>query len=253
MFCSFKSMLLYFNHCLNRPSHFSLQQSVVSILYFVWQCMDISYGSPFDKSPELDNYRPISGLSVIAKVFGYLVNNQVKLFLMENNILNEFQSGFRSGHSTVTTAMLTTNDIITCLVNKQYCAALFVDLSKAFDSVDHKILLQRLSCLGFSQMSLNWFNNYLTERMHCVSVENFTSREIQINKGVPQGSILAPVLFSLYINDIDQEVKTAEIHLYADDTIMYTVAKSMNQAIELLQDSFRSLQFSLIKRKLVLN
>ncbi len=172
---------------------------------------------------------------------------------MENNILIEFQSGFRSGHSTITAAMLTTNDIITCLDNKQYCAALFVDLSKAFDSVDHKILLQRLSCLGFSKMSLHWFNNYLTERMQCVSVENFTSTELKINKGVPQGSILAPVLFSLYINDMGQEINTAKINLYADDTIIYTVAQSMNQAIELLQDSFRSLQFSLIKLKLVLN
>ncbi len=77
--------------------------------------------------------------------------------------------------------------------------------------------------------------------------------ELKINKGVPQGSILAPVLFSLYINDMGQEIKTAKIHLYADDTIIYTVAQSMNHAIELLQDSFRSLQFSLIKLKLVLN
>lgn len=97
-------------------------------------------GDPF----ELDNYRPISRLSVIAKVFESLVNDQVKQFLMENNILNEFQSGFRSGHSTITAVMLTTNDIITCLDNKKYCAALFVDLSKAFDSVAHRILSQRL-------------------------------------------------------------------------------------------------------------
>ncbi len=77
--------------------------------------------------------------------------------------------------------------------------------------------------------------------------------ELKINKGVPQGYILAPVLFSLYINDMGQEINTAKIHLYADDTIIYTVAQSMNHAIELLQDSFRSLQFSLIKLKLVLN
>lgn len=167
-------------------------------------------GDPF----ELDNYRSISRLSVIAKVFESLVNDQVKQFLMENNILNEFHSGFCSGHSTITAAMLTTNYIITCLDNKQYCT-LFVDLSKAFDSVDHKILLQRLSCLVFSKMSLNWINNYLTERMQCVSAENFIIK-LKINR-VPQGSILAPVLFSLYINTLAQKINMAKIHLYADD------------------------------------
>ncbi len=102
---------------------------------------------------ELDNYQLISRLSVLAKVFESFVNEQVKQFLTENKIVNEFQSSFRSSHSTITAAMLVTNDIIKYLDSKWHCAALFVDLSKPFDSVDHKFILQRLSCVGFSEIA----------------------------------------------------------------------------------------------------
>lgn len=111
----------------------------------------------------------------MAKVFECLVNDQLKQFLFDNNILSESQSGFRSCHSTITAAMLVTNDIIKSLDSKQHYVVLFVDLSKAFDSVGHELLLQKLSCIGLREMALNWFKNYLSERTQCLSRKLYLS------------------------------------------------------------------------------
>lgn len=113
-------------------------------------------GDPSD----LHNYRPISKLSILAKI---LEASQLKEYLAEHNILTHVQSGFRAGHSTVTVTLLLLNDIINALDKKQHCADLFVDLSKAFDSVDHEHLLNRLSNIGIGNTAINWLKKYLTE------------------------------------------------------------------------------------------
>lgn len=201
----------------------------------------------------LDNYRPISRLSVIAIAFDSLVNEQLKHFSSDNKILSQTQSGFRQGHSTITAAISVTNDIITALDDKKSCAALFIDLSKAFDSVDHGLLLQRLNCIGFSNPVLSWFSNYLTGRTQCVSIDNYNSVPLTVKTGVPQGSILGPILFSIYINDLGVGLNPAKVHLYADDTIIYTIAPSLKVAMDSLQTAFNLLQMSLVNLKLVLN
>lgn len=99
-------------------------------------------------------------------------------------------------------------------------------------------------------MTLKWFKNYLSDRSQCV--ENYNSALLNVNKGVPQGSILAPILFSIFINNLGNGIGPAHYHLYADDTIIYTMAPSLNVAMELLQDAFQTLQHSLLKLKLVL-
>ncbi len=170
-------------------------------------------GDPADPN----NYRPISKLPVLAKVFESLINDQLKKKLSTNNILQDYQSGFRMGHSTITAATLVSNDIITALDSKKSCVALFIDLSKAFDSVDHKLMLQRLRYIGLSEPALKWFKIYFSERTQCVSVENYNSPFLHVNTGVPQGSVLAHLLFSIYINDLGHVIDLAKIHLYADD------------------------------------
>ena len=157
--------------------------------------------------------------------------------LIESNILSEVQSGFRSGHSTTAAAMAVVNYIINALDKKQHCAALFVGLSKAFDSVDHELLLARLRNIGLSEGTVNCFRNYLSDRTQCVYTDNQKSSYLEINRGVPQGSILAPVLFSICSNGM----QPAKLHLYADDKVIYSCAPSLVQAVEELQTAFQTL------------
>lgn len=124
---------------------------------------------------DLNNYRPITKLSCLAKLLESIVNKQLTSFLSQNDILCPFQSGFRAGHSTTTAATVVVNDLATAIDNKLSCAALFIDLSKAFDTVNHNILLAKLASLGFDKISLNWFKSYLHGRTQCVNVSGITS------------------------------------------------------------------------------
>ncbi len=198
----------------------------------------------------LNNYHPIFKLPVLAKVFESLVNDQMKEYLFNHNILNAFQSGFRAGHSTITATTLVTNDLLTALDKRQHCSALLVI---GIDLVDHALLLQRLKSIGLGNSALSWFKNYLSDRTQCVAVDNYTSAMVRVRKGVPQGSLLAPLLFSIFINELGQGIKSAKLHFYADDTIIYSTASSLSQAIETLQGSFYTFQLTLLKLKLVLN
>lgn len=186
-------------------------------------------------------------------MFESLINEQLKRYLTENSILNPMQSGFRQGHSTVTAVTVVTNDILNGLDNKKSCAAIFIDLSKAFDTVDHHHLLERLQITGFSSTVLRWFSNDLSGRTQCIVIDNYTSSSLEVTMGVPQGSVLGPILFSLYINDLGRELQQAKVHLYADDTILYTTASSVKEACAQLQTAFNHVQTFLIGLKLVLN
>ncbi len=127
-----------------------------------------------------------------------------------------------------------------------------MDLSKAFDSVNHELLLNKLSSAGFRPGTLKWFRNHLVDRTQCVHVEDLKSDFLDISKGVPQGSILGPILFSIYINDLGKDIQ-AKKHFYADDTIIYTLAPCITLAVKELQIAFQSLEDALVSLKLVLN
>ena len=164
------------------------------------------------------------------------------MFLSLSSFLSPSQSGFRARHSSISAASLVVNDFIAALDNKQHCAALFVDLSKVFDTVDHHLLLHKLSLIGFDHMSLQWFNSYLTGRSQCVKVGKITSLFLDIDKGVPQGSVLGPLLFIIYINEIASTLTPlSQVHLYADDTVLYCIASNIDSAINRLQLSFHML------------
>jgi hypothetical protein len=201
----------------------------------------------------MDNYRPISKLCILSKVLENLVSNQLAQYLNCHNILSINQSGFRKGHSTTTAVLKVMNDIVESLDNKQHCACVFIDLSKAFDTVDHIILLDRLRQVGLSENVILWFINYLQGRTQCVQVEGVRSDFLEIIKGVPQGSVLGPLLFSIYINCLDFNIVNAKFHFYADDTIVYCSAPSKQQSVASLQSVFDIIQNRFCALKLVLN
>ena len=170
-----------------------------------------------DKS-EKTNYRPISVLPVISRLFERLIYNQLYQHLNSNNLLANEQSGFRRLHSTLTSLLKSTDDWYSALDSGQLVGLVFIDLKKAFDTVDHNILCQKLEHYGLIGRELSWFKSYLSNRKQYCCINGVESRLMDINIGVPQGSCLEPLLFLFYINDLPQAVQNSTIAMYADDT-----------------------------------
>ena len=145
------------------------------------------------------------------------------------------------------------NDISEALDNKQCCLSLFIDFSKAFDTVDHDILTKRLAAVEFSVHAVGWIANYLIDRTHAVQLEGATSEVLVVHKGVPQGSVLGPLLFTLYINSIGVNIPNTSFHFYADDTVIYCSAPTPEKAFVYLQNAFDKVQEQLCQLQLVLN
>ena len=175
-----------------------------------------------DDKMKLDNYRPISLLSSISKVFEKVVFNQLTEYFKLNNLLFEGQYGFRDKHSTELATVELMDRVITALEEKRLPISIFMDLSKAFDTLDHKILLSKLQYYGVTGTALNWFNNYLSNRSQYVEINCISSDVKNIDTGVPQGSILGPLLFLIYMNDIPKVSKIFKFILYADDTTLFS-------------------------------
>ena len=167
---------------------------------------------------DLDNYRPISVISAVAKVFERIIYDQVYGYLEEHNILFKSQSGFRAIHSTVT-ALLTATDTWAYNIDRgNINAVVFLDLKMAFDTVDHEILLAKLNHYGIQGNAYMWFQSYLRYRKQMCSVNGVLSGSRFLSCGVPQGTILGPLLFLLYINDLPNCLVNSEARMYADDT-----------------------------------
>ena len=201
-----------------------------------------------------NNYRPISVLSVIAKIFEKVIFDQTYKFLCDNKVLSESQSGFRPLHSASTTLLEMTDKWYTNMDNGLINAFLFVVLKKAFDTINHDILLNKLSCYGFTEKTIRLFRNYLTQRTQVTYVNNVPSNYSSVICGVAQGSILGPLLFLLYVNDLSSSCDLlSDEHLYADDTTLTYADNDFDQILTVMNKDLHALDDWLNKNKLSLN
>lgn len=174
------------------------------------------------KENSLENLRPISILPGLSKVFEKLLKNQMCFYINENNLLSPHQSGYRPKHSTKTVILKVVDDIGIMLDKGNSAILMLLDFSKAFDTISHGILCRKLQHnFGFSCDAVLLIKSYLSNRFQAVHVNNEYSELTSVSSGVPQGSILGPILFSLYVNDLPNVLKYCKIEIFADDVQLY--------------------------------
>ena len=199
------------------------------------------------------NYRPISLLSNLNKILEKLVFSRMYKFLEEYNCIYSLQFGFRAKHSTNHALIDITEKIRNALDNKNLVCGVFVDLQKAFDTVNHNILLSKLNHYGIRGTANNWLSSYLSNRSQYVSITGFDSTCQNIRHGVPQGSVLGPLLFLIYINDLHSSIKYSNVYHFADDTNLLNINKSPKQLQKFLNFDLKSLYNWLLANKISLN
>ena len=183
-----------------------------------------------DDAQLLENYRPISTLPIFGKIFEKVIYSRLYNFCLSQNIFYENQFGFRKGHSTSHAINYSINHIKSELKNKNYVLGIFIDLSKAFDTIDHQQLIQKLNYYGVRGSANNLISSYLSKRTQYTECLGAKSDALDVIFGVPQGSVLGPLLFLIYINDIINCSTLGKFILFADDTNIFISGKTLPEA-----------------------
>ena len=214
-----------------KPLTLIINQSLVTGIFP--EKLKIAKVSPFFKKDVItimDNYRPVSLLTATSKVFEKVVFTQLYEYFDKNYLFYSNQYGFRKLHSTELAGLELTDRILKDIDERNVSLAIFMDLSKAFDTLDHQILLKKLHNYGITGPALKWFSSYLTGRLQYVEIDGISSDVLPLTTGVPQGSILGPLLFLIYMNDIHNVTNQFNFILYADDTSLYSTIQIQETA-----------------------
>lgn len=201
----------------------------------------------------MSNYRPISLLSIFNKILEKIVYSRVHNFLSKNNVLYKFQFGFRKNHSTALALLDVIDSCYKNIDDGNKVLGVFLDLQKAFDTVNHEILLYKLSHYGIRGVMYNWFKSYLIGRKQFTVANNVSSNLEEIHCGVPQGSVLGPLLFLVYVNDISSVTEDSSLKLFADDTNLFVFARTYEQLQHKANMCLNNLQTWFVANKLSLN
>ena len=225
--------------------------------------LDVANGSFFNSLSKLfhkanekclfENYRPISVLTCFSKLLEKIMYKRLISYIEKQNILSKHQYGFRKDRSTEHAIIELTDKISKAIDEGKYTIGIFLDLSKAFDTVNHEILLKKLEHYGIRGNCLKWFENYLHERTQILKFRDHKSSKMTISSGVPQCSILGPLLFLLYINDIENCSEIISFVMYADDTNAFYSDKCLKSLMHVMQKEMNEVTKWLNANKLSIN
>ena len=238
-----KPLSAIFNLSLSTGTHPDLLKIAKTIPIFKMK------GSMLERS----NYRPISLLSNLNKLLEKVMFNRVYKFLEKYKCIFYRQFGFREKHSTNHALIEITESIRKALDTGRFACGIFIDLQKAFDTVNHEILIDKLNYYGIRGNANKWFKSYLSNRSQFVSIQGHDSDHLPIQHGVPQGSVLGPLLFLIYINDLHDAIKYSSVYHFADDTNLLNINSSPKRMQKQVNLDLKSLYQWLLANKISLN
>ena len=229
---------------------------LVNIIRCISNKLKLTYVIPAHKGNSkmsIGNYRPISIIPIFGKIFEKLIYARFMSFLNKECILYDHQFGFRSKRSTDLAILDIHRKLIHDFENNNFACCMFLDFAKAFDTINHNILLQKLNAYGVRGIAHDWFKLYLTDRKQMLKLGNIFSESKTIMCGVPQGNVLGPLLFLIYVNDMYISTNTLDSHLFADDTALYLSDKDINNLEEKINTELLKITEWLEINKLTLN
>ena len=239
---------------LARPLCMLVNQSIMECSFP--NALKVAYITPIHKTGckmNVKNYRPVSILPVISKVIEKVVTTQMTEFLETNQLLSPSQYGFRRGYSTESACVHVTELLRDNIDRGGVVGAVFLDLRKAFDTVSHQRLLNKMVNFDFSAKTIKWIQSYLVNRTQCVRINNTNSTFKKYPKGVPQGSTISPILFSLYINDLPDVCPAVHTQMYADDTAIFYHGEEPAEVAAVLSNAMNAICTWLTDNELSLN